>query len=103
MILPLRGIDVRIIKGSADGRIFFGGSSDTDVHELYYQSEEKWFSNRCGKINRTNPGWSSVVSLQSGFWSQKVPEHLVDMVIDDSRKLVYTLSSKSTIRTYHMD
>ncbi|PHH91198.1 hypothetical protein CDD83_1384 [Cordyceps sp. RAO-2017] len=103
MNLPLRGTDVRAISGSADGRIFFGGSSDVDINELYYQSEEKWFSNRCGKINHTNPGWSSVVSLQSGFWSQKVPEHLVDIAIDDTRKLVYTLSSKSTIRTYHME
>jgi nuclear pore complex protein Nup155 len=103
MTLPLRGTDVRIITGSADGRIFFGGSSDIDIHELYYQSEEKWFSNRCGKINRTNPGWSSVVTLQSGFWSQRAPEHVVDIVIDNSRKLVYALSSRSTIRTYHMD
>ncbi|GAB0133086.1 hypothetical protein EsDP_00001502 [Epichloe bromicola] len=103
MNLPLRGNDVRVISGSADGRIFFGGSSDIDINELYYQSEEKWFSNRCGRINHTNPGWSSVVSLQSGFWSHKEPEHLVDVVIDDSRKLVYTLSNKSTIRTYHMD
>ncbi|KAG6036656.1 hypothetical protein E4U41_005580, partial [Claviceps citrina] len=103
MNLPLRGNDVRVISGSADGRIFFGGSSDIDINELYYQSEEKWFSNRCGRINHTNPGWSSVVSLQSGFWSHKEQEHLVDIVIDDSRKLVYTLSSKSTIRTYHMD
>lgn len=103
MNLPLRGNDVRVISGSADGRIFFGGSSDIDINELYYQSEEKWFSNRCGRINHTNPGWASVVSLQSGFWSHKEPEHLVDIVIDDSRKLVYTLSSKSTIRTYHMD
>ncbi|EQK97707.1 nucleoporin [Ophiocordyceps sinensis CO18] len=103
MNLPLRGADVRVISGSAGGRIFFGGSSDMDINELYYQSEEKWFSNRCGKINHTNPGWSSVVSLQSSFWSQRAPEHLVDIVIDDSRKLVYTLSSKSTIRTYHME
>lgn len=103
MTLPLRGTDVRVISGSADGRIFFGGSTDVDIHELYYQSEEKWFSNRCGKINHTNPGWSSVVTLQAGFWSQKAPEHLVDIVIDDSRKLVYTLSSKSTIRTYYME
>ncbi|KAG5951413.1 hypothetical protein E4U53_003149 [Claviceps sorghi] len=103
MNLPLRGNDVRVISGSADGRIFFGGSSDFDINELYYQSEEKWFSNRCGRINHTNPGWSSVVSLQSSFWSHKEPEHIVDIVIDDSRKLVYTLSSKSTIRTYHMD
>ncbi|KAG5930306.1 hypothetical protein E4U42_002230 [Claviceps africana] len=103
MNLPLRGNDVRVISSSADGRIFFGGSSDFDINELYYQSEEKWFSNRCGRINHTNPGWSSVVSLQSSFWSHKEPEHIVDIVIDDSRNLVYTLSSKSTIRTYHMD
>ena len=103
MILPLRGSDVRVISGSADGRIFFGGSNDIDLNELYYQSEEKWFSNRCGKINHTNPGWSSVVTLQSSFWSQKTPEHLVDIVIDNSRNLVYTLSSSSTIRTYHME
>lgn len=103
LTLPLRGVDVRIISGSADGRIFFGGSTDIDINELYYQSEEKWFSNRCGKINHTNPGWSSVVSLQSSFWGTKAPEHLVQIVIDDSRRLVYTLSSKSTIRTYHME
>lgn len=103
MNLPLRGNDVRVISGTADGRIFFGGSSDVDVNELYYQSEEKWFSNRCGRINHTNPGWASVVTLQSGFWSHKEPEHLVDIAVDDSRKLVYTLSSKSTIRTYYMD
>ncbi|KAL0933436.1 nucleoporin nup157 170 [Colletotrichum truncatum] len=101
--LPLRGTDVRVIAGTADGRIFFGGSNDTDIHELYYQQEEKWFSNRCGKINHTNPGWSSVVTLQSGFWQQKSPEGLQSIVIDDSRKLVYTLSTRSTIRTYHMD
>ncbi|KAI5459745.1 Non-repetitive/WGA-negative nucleoporin C-terminal-domain-containing protein [Mariannaea sp. PMI_226] len=103
MNLPLRGTDVRVIAGSANGRIFFGGSNDIDINELYYQSEEKWFSNRCGKINHTNPGWSSVVTLQSGFWSHKRPEHLIDIVIDDSRNLVYTLSSRSTIRTYHME
>ncbi|KAM5345253.1 hypothetical protein ACJ41O_011115 [Fusarium nematophilum] len=103
MMLPLRGTDVRVISGSANGRIFFGGSNDIDINELYYQSEEKWFSNRCGKINHTNPGWSSVVTLQGGFWSQRTPEHLVDIVIDDSRNLVYTLSSRSTIRTYHME
>lgn len=103
MVLPTRGNDIRVISGSADGRIFYGGCSDVDINELYYQSEEKWFSNRCGKINHSNPGWSSVVSMQTGFWSQRDPEHLVDIVIDDTRKLVYTLSSTSTIRTYHME
>lgn len=103
MVLPIRGADVSLIVGSAEGRIFFGGSNDTDVYELYYQQEEKWFSNRCGKINHTNPGWTSVVTLQSNLFSSREPEHLVKMAIDDSRNLLYTLSSRSTIRTYHME
>lgn len=103
MSLPLRGTDVRVIRGTEKGRIFFGGSNDIDLYELYYQSEEKWFSNRCGKINHTNRAWSQVVNMQSGFWSSKTPEYLMDIAIDDSRKLVYTLSSTSTIRVYHMD
>ncbi|SPN98488.1 related to NUP170 - nuclear pore protein [Cephalotrichum gorgonifer] len=103
MVLPIRGADVSLIAGSANGRIFFGGGNDTDVYELYYQQEEKWFSNRCGKINHTNPGWTSVVTLQSGLFSSKEPEHLEQIVIDDSRNLLYTLSSRSTIRTYHME
>lgn len=101
--LPLRGTDVRLIAGTADGRIFFGGSTDTDLNELYYQQEEKWFSNRCGRINHTNPGWASVVTFQAAFWATKTPEYLTQIVVDDARKLVYTLSSRSTIRTFHMD
>jgi nuclear pore complex protein Nup155 len=98
--------DVSVIAGSASGRIFFGGDSDTDIYELYYQQEEKWFSSRCGKVNHTHPGWSSVVPSLPGpidFWSQRQNEHLVEIVIDDTRNLLYSLSSKSTIRTYHME
>ncbi|KKA27708.1 hypothetical protein TD95_002356 [Thielaviopsis punctulata] len=103
MTLPLRGLDVRLITGSASGRIFFGGAADTDIYELYYQQEERWFSNRCGKINHTNPGWASVVTIQTGLFGSKAPEHLIDLAIDDSRNLLYSLSSRSTIRTYHME
>ncbi|KAL5600894.1 hypothetical protein BROUX41_005732 [Berkeleyomyces rouxiae] len=103
MTLPLRGLDVRLIAGSASGRIFFGGAADIDIYELYYQQEERWFSNRCGKINHTNPGWAAVVTMQTGLFGSKVPEHLTDLAIDDSRNLLYSLSSRSTIRTYHME
>lgn len=106
MTLSKGSIDVSVIAGSADGRIFFGGSNDTDIYELYYQQEEKWFSSRCGKINHTYPGWSSVMPnlpRPQSLWQQEAPEGLVDIVIDDSRKLLYTLSDKSTIRTYHME
>jgi len=101
MSLSTRGTNVRIIEGSsATGRIFFTGDADTDVYELTYQQEEKWFASRCSKINHTDPGYSA---LLPAIWSNKKKEHIVDMVIDDSRRLLYTLSSESAIRTYHMD
>lgn len=102
MSLPIKGIDVRVIEGSAaTGRIFFAGGGDNDVYELTYQQEEKWFSSRCGKINHTNPGYASLIP--TGLWAKKSPEHVIDIIIDDTRNLLYTLSSESSIRTFHMD
>jgi len=96
--------DVSLIVGTATGRIFVGGDGDIDISEVYYQQEERWFSSRCGKINHTHPGWSSVVPvLPTHLWGPSEAEHLVDMVVDDTRNLLYTLSNKSTIRTYHME
>ena len=101
MTLPIRGISVQIIEGStATGRIFFGGEVDNEVYEFTYQQEERWFSNRCGKINQTSPGYQSLVPA---IWSGKTREHVVSMVVDDTRRLVYTLSSESSIRTFYMD
>lgn len=96
------GSDVSIITGTASGRIFYGGESDTDIYELTYQQEERWFSSRCGKVNHTRPGWTSVVPILPGL-AQRHHEHLLDIVVDNTRNLVYSLSNKSTIRTYHME
>jgi nuclear pore complex protein Nup155 len=99
MTLAIRGINVQVIEGSAEtGRIFFSGA-DTDVYELTYQQEEKWFASRCGKINHTSTGYASIVPM----WNKKNDEYIVQMVVDDSRRLLYTLSSESSIRTFHMD
>jgi len=101
MSLSMRGVNVQVIEGSADtGRIFFAGEADNDVYELTYQQEEKWFASRCGKLNHTSPGYTSIVPT---IWGNKSTEHVIQMVIDDSRRLVYTLSSESAIRTFHMD
>ena len=100
MTVNVRALDVTVIEGSADtGRVFFGSSGDNDVYELTYQQEEKWFQNRCGKINHTTNG---IASLTPSFVMAKSTEHVVQMVVDDSRSLLYTLSSRSTIRTFHM-
>ncbi|KAH9994585.1 nucleoporin-domain-containing protein [Xylariaceae sp. FL0662B] len=104
MSLPSRGTEAHVIAGSADGRIFFAGQHDIDIYELYYQQEEKWFSSRTGKINHTNPRWSGVVSTSRDMiWGKAPVESIVDLVIDDSRNLLYSLSSTSTVRTYHIE
>lgn len=101
MSLSVKGIDVRVIEGSSvSGRIFFSGSGDNEVYELTYQQEEKWFASRCGKVNHTSPGYTSLVPT---IWSKSSQEYVLDMAVDDSRNLLYTLSSESSIRIFHMD
>lgn len=101
MSLSIRGANVHLIEGSREtGRIFFTGKTDPSIYELTYQQEEKWFVNRCGKVNHSSPGYSSLVPT---IWSSKPLDLIVQMAVDDSRGLLYTLSSESTICTYHMD
>ncbi|KAI1005151.1 Nucleoporin [Podosphaera aphanis] len=101
MSLSIRGINVHVIESSKEtGRIFFTGKADCSVYELTYQQEEKWFTNRCGKVNHSSSGYSNFVPA---IWSAKPQGFIVQMAIDDSRGLLYTLSSESTICTFHMD
>ncbi|KAL8711927.1 MAG: hypothetical protein Q9225_007024 [Loekoesia sp. 1 TL-2023] len=102
MSTPVKGLDVDVIEGSAStGRIFFSGRGSDDVYEFTYQQEEKWFTNRCGKTNHTSKGYSTFTP--NLFFGQKTKQEvIVQMVMDDSRRLLYTLSFKSTIRTFFM-
>jgi nuclear pore complex protein Nup155 len=102
MKVPVRGISISYIESSdKTGRIFFGGKQAVDVWELTYQQEERWFASRCAKLNHTNSGISSALQLLP-FAGRSDQEHLAQMLVDDSRDLLYTLSSSSTIRVYHM-
>ncbi|KAI1382701.1 nucleoporin-domain-containing protein [Hypoxylon trugodes] len=104
MAQALKGTEAHVIAGSADGRIFFAGRSDTDIYELKYQQEEKWFTNRTEKINHTYRPWTAAVPNPSQmFWGKAANEHVTEIVIDNSRNLLYTLSTMSTVRTYHME
>ncbi|KAL8869081.1 MAG: hypothetical protein Q9174_004538 [Haloplaca sp. 1 TL-2023] len=102
MSTPIKGLDVSVIEGSdATGRIFFSGRGSDDVHEFTYQQEEKWFHSRCAKVNHTSKGYSTFTP--ASLWSQRAQQEIVvQMVVDDTRKLLYTLSSRSTIRTFHI-
>ena len=100
----IKGMTVNLIEGSAaSGRVFFSESTSDDVYELTYQQEEKWFQNRCTKINHTGKGVSAFNPGPIFGFGQRMPqERLVALTVDDTRGLLYTLSSRSTIRIFHM-
>lgn len=104
MSVPVKGIAVHFIEGSPKtGRIFFGGRGSDDVYELTYQQDEGWFSSNCQKVCHTSSGVSSIFQAFPAILpSQKQAQHIVQMAIDDTRSLLYTLSSNSTIRVFHM-
>lgn len=102
MSISVRGLSVKVIGSSSKtGRIFFGGETENHVYELQYQNEERWFLGRCVKKNHTY-GWSASFAPGFGF-RQRPPEFVKQLLVDDSRNLVYTLSSESAIRALHMD
>ena len=99
----VRGLDVSVITASAkSGRIFFGGRTENEIYELRYQQDEKWFSNRCSVQCQTR----GVLTLLGDPWNQIQKRFRVEfveqMTVDDSRDLLYTLSSNSTVRVFHM-
>lgn len=101
MSTVIRGLDIDVLASSdSTGRVFFGGTSDNDVHELVYQQEEGWFKGRCYRVNHTRSRLATFAPSLS--FTPKPFETVEQMVVDDSRKLLYTLSSLSTIRVFHM-
>ena len=109
MSIPVRGLSVTFICASEKtGRIFFTGStspSGDDIYEFQYQSEEGWFSGRCRRVDHTNAANSFVgapkMLTNFGVWSTKpAAKQIVQLTIDDTRGLMYSLSSNSEIKIW---
>ena len=102
--VPIKGMTVDVIEGSpATGRVFFSERANDDVYEITYQQEERWFQNRCAKINHTGKGVAAFnPGPIFGFGQKTQQEYVVQMAADDTRSLLYTLSSQSTIRIFHL-
>lgn len=107
MSTSIRGLDVKSITTSdKTGRIFFGGTTENDVYELTYQQEDRWFSSKCAAVchtrSRIQLALNAPISTFAGGLLPKATEHIEQMVIDDSRDSLYTLSSNSTIRMFRL-
>lgn len=120
MTVSVKGLDISQITASKKtGRIFMTGDSDgTNLWEVVYSNVETWFKGKCSKIchsrqyllSSITPSLpnSEVLKLEKlpvigAFVKNHEPEKIISIVIDDTRNLIYTLSTQSTIRMYHMD
>jgi nuclear pore complex protein Nup155 len=112
MHVSVKGLQINCIAGSSKtGRLFVGSGVTNDIYEITYQQEEKWFSSKCGKICQTDNSLTSsfsksisslpAIPLLFGAPTTK-PETVLQIVVDDTRDLLYTLSSQSTIRVFHI-
>lgn len=100
LTVPLSGIMVKLITGTDDGRIFFCTNSDQHIFEIEYQSENTFRFSKCRKVLRTGSYWDFLVP--SFLSAQNFDERIAQFAVDNSRKLLYTLSTKSTIRCYYL-
>ncbi|SCU97898.1 LADA_0H09142g1_1 [Lachancea dasiensis] len=119
MCVSVHGLDVsNFTSCEKTGQIFFTGkSSGTNIWELQYSSTEDWFNSKCNKNCLTQSLLDSLLPtnlmskipgsnlIQSFFEenSKYSAEHLVQLCVDDSRNILYSLSNKSVIRAYKMN
>ncbi len=93
--------DIRISKivGSNEGRVFMGGA-DGYLHELIYEDDGYMgflFRPKCRKYNHTKRALSYLVP---SFILAEDP--IIDVAIDGSRNVLYTLSRYGAVYVYNM-
>ena len=95
------GIGITTIANTSSGRIFLGGRNGS-LYEIYYQAESSWFGKRCKKINHSEGPLSFLVpSFVTIALSEE--EAIIQISVDDSRNILYTLGDKGTITIWDID
>jgi nuclear pore complex protein Nup155 len=97
MSVSVSSMGIKCIEATKNGRIFIAGN-DGHLWEIVYQAEEGWFTPRTRKTCQT-AGFGELILPT---WGSAV-ETIEQIAIDDSRGLLYTLGSKSTIKTFHLN
>lgn len=91
------------------GDIFFCGAGSKDaLWKLNYSNSNEWFSKSITKECLTNSSLSSSlpnISVLNWLNSESYnpnSESVIDLKIDQSRQIIYTLTSKSVIKSYKL-
>lgn len=105
MTIPIRGLNVQIIEASRKtGRIFFTGSATDDIYEFTYQQDEGWFSGKTSRVCHTKTSYAfgaeSVRAVSALIVRTQQGPAIRQLALDDSRNLLYTLSSSNEIKVW---
>ncbi|KAJ3416105.1 hypothetical protein HDV05_003074 [Chytridiales sp. JEL 0842] len=91
-------VSMTSIIGTENGRIFMCGNNGR-LYELQYQAEDGWFTRKCRKIDLTATTYSYFVPTFLNFQEE---DPIQKVALDESRKLLYTLSEKSSIEVIYL-
>lgn len=94
--VPSDNVHMLKIVSTPKGRIFMCGK-DGCVHELLYQAQAGWLTSKCRKVNHST---SRLESYLPSFLFSGTPDAIVDLLVDSSRHVLYTLSNSSSIQAF---
>ncbi|KAF2159334.1 hypothetical protein M409DRAFT_30210 [Zasmidium cellare ATCC 36951] len=105
MSIPIRGLGVTLIEASKKtGRIFFTGRLSDDIYEFQYQQDEGWFRGKCNRLCHTKSTMNfvseNIQAVGQYFGPQQRAKALRQLLIDDSRNMLYSLSSSNEIKVW---
>ncbi|GLG97236.1 Nuclear pore complex protein Nup155 [Gryllus bimaculatus] len=99
-VVPTDGVTMTTTTCTESGRIFMGGV-DGNLYEIVYQAESGWFGKRCKKVNHSTGTLSFLVpSFVSYAFTEE--DQIVQISVDNSRNILYTLSEKGTVTVYDL-
>ncbi|TPX34337.1 hypothetical protein SmJEL517_g02942 [Synchytrium microbalum] len=94
--VPTDGVRITNINGTSEGRLFLCGANG-HVYELVYQAVEGLLSRKCWKIDRSS---SFASYFMPTFLQPSREDPLRGVALDESSKVLYTLTGNSIITVY---
>ncbi|KAG2195840.1 hypothetical protein INT47_012381 [Mucor saturninus] len=97
MTVPADDIQMRVIKGTDDGRIFMIGN-DANVYEFIYNAPGSLFTSKCYIVCRTTPSYMKYVPQ---FMSNVGRASNKALAVDNERKVLY-LMDETSVEAIHL-
>jgi len=97
--LPADQLHTSCLVGGVGGRIFMGGR-DGHLYEFCYQHQEGWWGKKTTKVCHTSSNLAWILPGFLGSFAEEDP--LVQIVIDNTRNILYSRSEKGTVGVFDL-